>query len=254
MKEMLEIWDCHVHAFGRDGIGDYPNVSKTSKFISMVDNPLKYKGEKLESYFDEYFKGNGKHVLPGYVLCVGRDADETEVIYKKWHDNIAGFGEIIAHKHYVDSDKKKHTITDITILNRVAGYSLPVFVHWDLDGEDDQSFENVLKEFPKTKFVLCHCGINELDDPYKAFLKAVKLQTKNPNLWLDISWKALDFICADMNRLPVIENLDHTLVGTDFNNSMKKFDINFTDIYNKFRKIVDKVNLPVAVKTLFTKI
>ena len=35
---------------------------------------------------------------------------------------------------------------------------------------------------------------------------------------------------------------------------MKDFDINFTDIYNKFRKIVDKVNLPVTVKTLFTKI
>ena len=251
IKDMMEVWDCQVHIFGRDGIGTYPiTVGKHSHFISMVDNPLKYKDEDLLPYFKEYFKDNGKHVLPGYVAAVGKDLDETKKILETWPDNFAFIGEVLCYKHYKDSKDVEHEHFDASIVAGIGDYGLPIFIHWDLNGKHDKELESLLDTFKNTQFILCHCGINELDDPYKAFLKANYLQGKHTNLWLDISWKALEFICADKNRIPMMEIPDHVLVGTDFNNSMEYFGIDFEETYDNFRKVVNKFNVDNAIKTL----
>jgi len=248
IKDLISVCDCHVHLFGRNGIASYPKPYN-SMFI-MVENSLDHKDDDLLPYFDEFIK-NG---LPyqTHLLCVGKDAEETSTILDKYRDFFSGFGEVKCYKHYLDKDGKEHKHYDLSILNEVVNKGLPVFIHWDLDGEKDELLYNILKSNPETTFVLCHLGQNELDDKKHAFEKAVELQTEFPNLWLSISWVTLEYLVNNRKEISKIEIPDHVLVGTDFSTDMKLHNVDFNERYDLFRKIYNQFNVNANINKLLS--
>lgn len=243
------IMDAHVHLFNEDVV-EYPYKNIDGKVI-MVENSINHTDRKLLPYFDNFFKHSIN--TKDSVLCIGCDREDTYSIYKKYSDKFSGFGEVKCYKHCIDTNGNILEYYDTNLLTSVfeLGVNKPIFVHWDLNGKHDDEFEQILHDYPTAKIVLCHCGINELDDPYNAFKKACYLQTKYTNLWLSISWMALDYFINHMHQLSFIPIPDHTIVGTDFNPEMSNSGIDEKDRFQKFKKISERFDVPVALNNLF---
>lgn len=244
--------DCHTHMFGQGTTMNYPYEYPINGLICMINNSIRYPDRSLIDDFKLYIN-LGEVTDRKKLLCVGKDVDETLSIYNTYKEKFSGFGEIKCYKKYTTTLKRY----DTSILRAVINKGLPVFIHWDLDGTHDEELYNIIHDNPDTKFVLCHCGINELYDPSKSFQTAIQFQNKLLNLWLSISWVALDYFVQDdfqssNNKLSLIPIPDHTLVGTDFNPEMDHHNISFEDRYKKFIKIYNKFDVPVALNNLFS--
>ena len=248
-KFTKSIIDCHVHLFGDGIIHKYPYKGITD-YICMVENSMRYPERTLIKDFDKFIKSNSSCKL----LCVGSTPDETLEIYNKYTDKISGFGEIKCYKRAICSDNVLREVYDTSILKNVLDKNLPVFIHWDLDRKHDEELYDIIKENPKTKFVLCHCGINRLNNAQDSFETAISYQAKLPNLWLSISWDALDYFVDDSyvindRQLARIVNPCQVIVGTDFNPEMPKAELESR--YKKFIKIYNKFDVPMNLNNLF---
>lgn len=245
------IIDCHVHLFGNKTIHKYP-YNSIENYFCMVENSIRYPNRKLVDDFEMFINYNEKS--SNRLLCVGNTAEETLSIYNKYSGHFVGFGEIKCYKRAICSDNVLREIYDTSILNAVINKGLPVFIHWDLDGKHDEELYNIIKNNSNTTFVLCHCGINSLNNVHSAFETAIYFQSKLPNLWLSISWDALDFFVDDSysvndRQLSLIPNPCQVLVGTDFNPEMPKNKLKTR--YNKFIKIYNKFDIPMNLNNLF---
>lgn len=242
------IIDCHVHLFNNDKIISYPH--QTDGMIVMVENSIKYPNIQLFPAFDKFISNGIKSGQR--LLCVGCDYDDTYNIYKKYHEYISGFGEIKCYKHCIDSEGNELEKFDTSILDGILKMNtgLPIFIHWDLNRKHNNELVEYLEKYPDQKFVLCHCGINELDDHDDAFRQAVILQTRHTNLWMSISWIALDYFSKHMNQLSFIAIPDHTIVGTDINPEEPTGN-HMDSRYHKFLEIYERFDVPVALNNLF---
>jgi hypothetical protein len=245
IKGSLSIWDCHVHLFGVNGI--IPYKKPYDNMIVMVENVLN--DQDLMPCFDELFKKDlPKNIYP---LCVGKDKEETKEIYNKYKDKFFGIGEIKAYKHYKNIKNVEKEHFDKSILEDSIQYHLPIFIHWDLNGKHDDELYNIIKSNKDTTFILCHCGMNELDNQVDSFNKAIEFQTTLPNLWLDISWVTLDYLTKNTNELSKIEIPDHVLTGTNHSSLVSSGE--FDDIYDNFKKIYQQFNILSNIKNLISK-
>jgi predicted TIM-barrel fold metal-dependent hydrolase len=84
-------------------------------------------------------------------------------------------------------------------------------------------FEEVLKLNANKKVVLCHCGINDLDNQDFAFKNAIELQHKYNNLWFEISWKAYDYIGTNNRKIAQLDT-DRIVLGTDLTKYISETD------------------------------
>lgn len=202
--------DCHVNKYGRNGLTNYSDFSSGS--IIFVENGIGKNAVDFLPYFKKIKKD--KSVFDNNIISyVGKDVNETIKIYKEFNPKI--IGEVKCLKHYKDlNDGKEYTYENYEIALCDEIKHLPIFIHYDLI-YDDAKLKEIIEFNPNRKVVLCHCGINEIDDPKIAFEKAIYLQHKYNNLWLEISWKALDYIGCDSMRLGKIDT-DRLLLGTDF--------------------------------------
>lgn len=246
-KQLL--MDSHVHLFN-EKVMDYPYREVDGRII-MVENSIRNTDRILLPCFDNFFSLNiGSK---DSVLCIGCDREDTYNIYNKYSNKFSGFGEVKCYKHCVDVKGNELEYFDTDILESIFEMETnkPIFIHWDLNGKHDDEFEEFLKNFRSTKIVLCHCGINDLDDQYDSFKKACELQAKYTNLWLSISWVALDYFYKNMTQLSFIPIPDHTIVGTDFNPEMYNVGVDEKDRFKKFKTIYGQFDTPVALNNLF---
>lgn len=249
------IIDCHAHMFGASRSITYPYECPVNGYIAMVDNPIRHPDHSLFDEFKTYIN-MGEVTRNKQLLCVGKDVDETQRIYNEFRDKICGFGEIKCYKRCsLDNQVIEHY--DTSILHSVLNNGLPVFIHWDLDGEHDDALYNIIKNNPNTKFVLCHCGLGEVCNHDDAFKKMIDFQHKLPNLWLSISWVALDYFVSDdghikYDELSAIPNPDHVIVGTDINPQLDPHGKIFKHRYNKFIKLFAQFNVLGALNNLFS--
>ena len=242
IKRGIDVCDCHVHWFGRKGIASYTKPHED--MIVMVENNLKYQNDDLLPYFEDLFtRGIPKN---SHLLGIGKDEEETEKIYWNYKDKLFGIGEVKAYKHYKNSDRIEKEHFNTGLLNWTTHYGLPIFVHWDLNGKHDKELYDIIKSNRNIPFILCHCGMNDIDDQKTAFNKSIELQTTLPNLWLDISWVALEYFSNHPTELARIEMPDHVLVGTDFSSNTKDFD----KTYDLFRKIYTRFNVQSNLNNL----
>ena len=83
----------------------------------------------------------------------------------------------------------------------LAENGLPMFVHLDLDNDKaEEKLVEILELNPARNIILCHCGMNDIDNQYEAFDRAIRLQKEHNNLWLEISWVTLDFLYKDLEK------------------------------------------------------
>lgn len=238
-------FDCHVHLFGKEGIFEYPKP--VGGMICMIENRLEFLDRKLEDYFEKYINKIPDHYKK---LAVGNTKEELSSILSRW--NFDGIGEIKCYKKYLYKDKQKEYY-DTSILIEALKYDLPIFIHWDLGSTKDNHLIQIIKNNPTKNFILCHCGISQYNDPKEVFREACNLQMIFNNLWLSISWTALDYLCENPLELPKVMIPNRIIVGTDFNGQMDEYDVDFNDRYNKFLNIYNKFNVRSNVNNLFSK-
>ena len=213
--------DCHANLFGRNTMAKYPPINVETS-IAMINNDIEYKDESLFKYFETYCKDH----LKGAVAANGKDIDEIKKVIEISHQQFVCIGEIKGHKHYINQQKEEKQYDNAELAAQACELNLPVFLHWDLDGACDDVLETIIKN-TTSKIVLCHCGMNDIDDKEAAFKKAVELQHKYSNLWIEISWVAYSYIERDNRKLSQIDT-DRLLLGTDLTNFDSKEDIDLT--------------------------
>ena len=228
--------DCHANLFGPNVLHDKHPYICLGKSVIMVNNSLPADGEaeSLEPYYASIVdrrkaKGWSKFDYR-FVSCIGKDLEETKKIYQTDPDMFSFFGEVKCRKHYIGvKSKEEHYIEDYSIaLDHVlAENGLPMFIHLDLnDDKAEEKLVEILELNPARNIILCHCGMNDIDNQYEAFDRAVKLQKEHNNLWLEISWVALDFLYKDLEKYNKMDS-SRILMGTDLTDLDDKEDIDY---------------------------
>lgn len=145
--------DCHYHGFGRDGI-----KLSSKPCIYYINNDIKYCDENLYPYFEKFLKDNN----PKYLGIIGKDITETKRLLKDFSGDL--IGEVKVYKKYVDSKGKLREYNNIEFLKELCTLdnNLPIILHYDLTWDNYKDLQNIIEKYPSRKFVLCHCGMNEL--------------------------------------------------------------------------------------------
>lgn len=201
--------DCHANLYGESALDKYCDIANDS--IVMVDYSLRNSNTSLLKYYDELYSNLGSYHVSG----IGKDLDETLEIYKKYKPEF--IGEVKCYKHFkYNGDDKEHLLSDFSIAMCDKLKDVTMFIHLDLI--DDNSEENLIKILEVNEnrpVILCHCGMNDIDDKDNSFERALKLQHSYNNLWFEVSWIAWDYI-KDNHRIMSKIDTDRLLLGTDF--------------------------------------
>ena len=237
--------DCHVNLVGINSKKEYPGFADGS--IAMVNNDLMYSDTPLLPYIDELYQIKNDSHIDFHIALIGKDADELATICEKYPAEF--IGEVKCYKHFITKEKhEEHYFSDTSIALDERFIDIPMFVHVDLINEEAQKIlEDILSVNLDRPIILCHCGINKLDDKDSAFERAINLQHKYNNLWLEISWSALFYIKDDHRKMSRIDT-DRVLFGTDFT----KFSS--PDIIHKTLKYIDYWTSTINVRRNVNKL
>lgn len=216
--------DAHIHLFNVKNPIKYN--SNYDKLVGFMDIEYDTKGDEVAAYdwFIEKYYDKNKHIL----LATASSPENVIKIFEKHKNVIKGFGELKLYDKYQDKEvpyKKISILRSVCKLSTDNG-NLPVYVHWELTNDRDvKSLENTLKAYPSVPIVLCHCGMNGENDEFSMW-QCQKLSYMYSNLWLDISYKSLDYFTLNPLKLYNLP-MDRMIIGSDLNN--KIFGPNHTD-------------------------
>lgn len=172
---------------------------------------------KMCDYYDNFIKNhhNSSHIL----LACAPTIEEMIDIYESNKGVIKGFGEVKIHKIYEGEDYNSLNIND---LRRLCKYSsvhnnLPIYIHYTLSNSHYiKNLKNTLSKYPKVPIVLCHCGMEKGCDLDKIFYIVTKLQKEHSNLWVDVSYDALEYFKNNPMKLSNL-CLNRCILGSDLN-------------------------------------
>lgn len=250
--------DGHIHLFNHESIIDdsklnYNDNYKRIGFIDIeFDNIDNYNFvENYSNYIENHYNEN-RDIL----LASATTIDDIKSIYDKFPNIIKGFGELKCYDIYQD---KRINYKQINLVRQVCKFSskhnnLPVYIHWEINDEKDlRKIEKVIKDFPSVPMILCHCGMNEHNQEY-AYNNCIKLMNMYSNVWIDISYTALNFFINNPMRLYNLR-LDRVFIGTDVNMKLFGPNHNFEKEYNEICNkliILDKyIDSGSNIKRLF---
>lgn len=216
--ESLTNWyDGHIHIFNH--IEPIERPSGFAKVVGFMD--LEYGADEIDviGAYDNFIQNDLTDDI--ILLATGVTFDDINAVYSKYKAHIRGFGELKCYDEYKGEKvpyKQISLVKDVCELSAKNG-NLPVYVHWDLNDQDDvDKIEQVLANYPNIPIVLCHSGMNKSNMDF-AYKNAVLLQNQHNNLWIDISYSALDHLYDNIDK---IFQYDPTriIVGTDLNNKL----------------------------------
>lgn len=230
---VLRRTDCHVNLFGKNVLNHYPEFAESS--ILFIDNDIKNMDDTLISYADRL--ETDKSFEPYNISLVGKDKNETIQLFRKYNPSF--IGEVKCFKHYTSSEgiDRVYENYDIAFCQEIK--HLPIFIHFDLI-DNDTKLREILEFNPDRPVILCHCGLNDLDDKKYAFENAIELQHQYNNLWLEVSWVTWDYIGKEYRLMSKIDN-DRLLLGTDFSKFTTQEEIAKT--LNYFDYWSQKINI-----------
>lgn len=254
--------DGHIHLFDHSGfihkyiqkshnaqtlIGfmdiDFDNLDKYDK-----NDVLKYYGDYINNYYD---KSNT------ILLATAKDCQTMINLYKKYPQYIKGFGEIKCYSYYKKNGvKKKLPYDNLDWIQPLCDFNkdlkLPVYLHWYIYNDHRKNeLDKLLTEYSSIPFVLCHSGLSPFRDQFKQFNYVIDLLLKHNNLYIDISYKAVDFFIDNPDYIKILRN--RCFLGTDLNikgcvngdiqtqistfNKLYDFDLNYNDTIKKIFKL-----------------
>ena len=230
-------WDGHIHLFNHKSSIARPNGC--SKYVCFMD--IEYDDldniNVLESY--KRFIDNDYNKYTDLLLATGVTIDDIKELYSKYSKIIRGFGELKCYDNYKGNKvpyKKIKLVRDVLKFSSQNG-NLPVYVHWDLNDTNDLTkLSNAIKDYSSVPFVLCHFGLTDNNSEF-AIMAAAQLQREYGNVWLDMSYTAIDYFS---NNLLKLSNFDYNRIifGTDYNN--KLFTNNHAE--NERESIIEKIS------------
>jgi hypothetical protein len=216
--ESFTIWyDAHIHLFNH--IEPIKRPSGFTKVVGFMD--LEYDAEEIDviGAYDNFIQNDLTDDV--ILLATGVTIDDIKAVYSKYKAYIKGFGELKCYDEYKGEKvpyKQISFVKDVCELSSKNG-NLPVYIHWDLNDQNDvDKIEEVLANYPNIPLVLCHSGMNESNMDF-AYENAVRLQNQYDNLWIDISYSALDHLYDNIDKV-IQYDPTRIIVGTDLNNKL----------------------------------
>ena len=227
----------------------YPEASK--KVIGFADVCFdklnEYADHKMIEYYDNFIStqyDRKKHIL----LATADNSYDAIQIYLNHPDIIKGFGEFKCYKVYRG---KEVNYGNLNWIRPVCEFNkemrLPIYIHWCfLDDNDVEEFVNLIKDYSSIPFVLCHCGMGfdkiVSGDAMFAYKQCVKLSKLYPNLYFDISYKALEFFSKHPKRLNDI--IYKSFLGSNLSPQTFQIIKDTDDHKKKIYKQINKLNKP----------
>lgn len=246
--------DGHIHLFNQSTQISLPKNYDYDIMVGFMDIEFDKDNINAVRMYDEFFKryDPNKHI----ILATGKSKEEIFEVFEAHKDKISGFGELKMYDEYMG---EKVSYKKISFLRDICGFSrkhgcLPIYIHWELsDKKSSNQLENILTNFPDIPIVLCHCGLSD-DNKEFSFAQAIKLYNNYSNLWMDISYNALEYL---HNNLMLIFNLnkDRIILGTDLNIKITK-DKNkhkIAPILAKVEDLRNYINTDFNIKKLFKR-
>lgn len=212
-----ESWDGHIHLFNSAKILSINTPYK--KMVGFMDLEYNRKNLNVKKSYDNYIE---KYINNSVILlATATNIEDIKSIYEKHSKVIKGFGEL---KCYDEYRGEKVPYKKISFVRQVCKFSktngcLPVYVHWDINTPRDvEKIQGVLKTYPEVPLVLCHCGMSNENHSY-AFTQVSQMMKLYRNLWVDISYTAVNFF---KDRLMLLNQLDwnRVILGSDMNNKI----------------------------------
>lgn len=259
IKPSPPIIDGHIHMFNweKNICNDVP-ISLNPEYKRVVFIDIEFDNIDKYNFFNRYHQ----YIKSGYkkdtdiLLASGITIEDIEKIYNRYPKTIKGFGELKCYNKYLGEkiDYKK-----ISFVEQVCDFSKnhgskPVYIHWEFENDSDvKKLERIIKSYPSVPIVLCHCGMNESNQDF-AYHQSVRMSKIYDNLWLDISYTALDFFYDNvllLNNLPP----DKVFTGTDINckslGPSHDFKNDYNNIIDKICTVNKYINSDKNIKLLF---
>ena len=240
--------DGHIHLFNKDGCIPFPNhicvgfCDIEPKYIDSYKSTMNYYSDFIKNYYNE-----------NNMILLATSTDEYEMIeiHKKWPNIIKGFGEIKCYDTWKGEELKLNRLSKYWKLFKYAGENnLPIYIHFSLSSQEAvNKFTSILKRFPKTKFVLCHCGMDKSTDNDFCYYSVMKLMNDYKNLWVECSWIALRYF--NDNPLKLINmNRDRIILGSDMNH-LTMSDENYKNEWDMIHNLDSMIKSDKNIRNLF---
>lgn len=244
--------DGHIHLFNHKG---------------SLNNPYPYPYDQRIGFMDLEFDVDNLNVRESYKRYITNDYNKKDILLATstniddiiylldTYEEIKGIGELKCYDKYQDKSLPYKDINFVSDCCQVAKqYNVPIYLHWELNSEEYiKQLKELLQRYNEVNIVLCHCGFGH-DLNGKIFDELVGMMSVFNNLWVDISYTALDFFDLNINRLQILDK-SRVILGTDFNN--KLFGPNHTpaketqDIIYKLNRISKYIDSDTNIKRLF---
>lgn len=233
--------DGHIHLFDHSGtIYKYIDIpSDVTKVVGFMDVDFyaldKYEHDDVIKYYTNFIHNKKYDKNRILLLATGKDCDTMIDIYKKFPNEIKGFGEIKCYSYYKES---KLDFGNLQWIRPLCDFNkdktLPIYIHWYIYNEERANeLDELLTDYPEIPFVLCHCGLSPKRDYKKQYSLLSKLLEKHTNLYVDVSYKPASFFIDNPEYLFPLYS--RCLVGSDINiksckenkndEAIKRFDI-----------------------------
>lgn len=247
IEESLKVpywYDGHIHLFNH--IKSIEKPIGMSKMVGFMD--LEFDAGKIDvlGAYDSFISSEYNDDV--ILLATGVTIEDIKAVFEKHREYIKGFGELKCYDTYQDTPvpyKKISFVQSVCRLSRDNG-CLPVYVHWDLNDEVDvKKIGKLLSDFPMIPIVLCHSGMNNSNMDF-AYMNAIMLQRQYSNLWIDISYSALDHLRNNINQVFQYD-LSRVIVGTDLNNKLwgpnHDTQKEVSEILQKFKEFINTTSI-----------
>ncbi|MBW7955073.1 amidohydrolase family protein [Candidatus Gracilibacteria bacterium] len=236
--------------------------SRRPEYYLDDDNACYYYGNTDAIVAREYLSLSKKDQKRFFPLMCGfnpMDLNSVEHIiqtYKTFPGVFYGIGEVfyrhddLTHMTYGEPPRM-NTLATKKLFEFISEYDLPLCIHNNITapGVSDypkflHELETVIREYPKARLVLCHCGASRrLKTPYYTKMMA-RLFREYPNLYADFAWVVFDDIIA-LNEKSMNDWVDLTeefndriMIGSDvLGNAFEEIGL----INSRFNIFLDKL-------------
>lgn len=248
--------DGHVHVMDKELKPTEVIYNSRVAFIDIEPSYWEDYKDCLPIY-DKYIQwAQGRSDVHDILLATAITPENIIQIREKYKDIIKGYGELKCYTSWKGKDTGRDLQYYIPLFEYNKKDNLPIYIHWTLfDNQRVNDLEKVLKAYPSTPFVLCHCGMGNTMDfqRYNIYSNIILLMSHHRNLYVDISFDAMWFFTNNPERLLSLDT-DRCILGSDINPVLER-----SDKYEKERKRIittmfdlDKyVNSDKAIQTIF---
>jgi len=258
-------YDGHIHTFDHTG---RLNMQIPDYFKGVVgfcdidfDAIPEYEDRGLLHIYDSHIKYLKNNTLKykEILLATGISPKQAIEVYEKYPEEIRGFGEL---KCYATHTKGDELVANLPYANldywmELFNYNidkrLPIYIHYNLSTRIQKNrFEKLLKEYTMFPIILCHCGMSyKTGDNDVVFDWVVDMAKQYNNLYLDVSYAAMDYFLANPNKLLMLPQ-NRTFIGSDINIKYINLQRDPQVWYNKCLKIYKYIPTSDAnIKKLF---